>query len=89
MRTSRTIHELSELLSLVQTDLQSRCNATSMLPESLPDWFCELGTLDICFQQRLPRSTKCMLIKKGEERSARRNVSKLDPKRHKRPWPES
>lgn len=36
--------ELSELLSRVQADLPSRCNATKKLLESLPIWFCELGT---------------------------------------------
>ncbi len=38
------MNELSELLSFVQADLPSRCNATKKLLESLPDWFCELGT---------------------------------------------
>lgn len=42
--SSEPVDELSELLSLVQADLPSRCNATKKLLESLPDWFCELGT---------------------------------------------
>ncbi len=64
MRTSRAIHELYELLSLVQTDLPSMQRHGTLL-ESLPDWFCGLGTLDICFQQRLPESTKSILIEMG------------------------
>jgi hypothetical protein len=38
------LDELFELLSLVQAELPSRCNATKQLLENLPNWFCELGT---------------------------------------------